>query len=127
MKIEHIAIFVNDLEAVKHFFVKYFNATANELYKNEAKKFSSYFLTFENETRLELMHMDSVIVPINELDRLGYHHIAFRVGSNEKVDELTNTLVADGYTINLPARTTGDGYYESSVIAIENLMIEITV
>lgn len=30
MHIEHIAMYVNDIESTKDFFVKYFNATANK-------------------------------------------------------------------------------------------------
>lgn len=54
-------------------------------------------------------------------------HIAFRVGSKEKVDALTKLLKQDGYDVISGPRTTGDGYYESCIIAIEQNQIEITV
>lgn len=34
MRIEHIAMYVNDLEATKEFFVKFFNASSNDKYNN---------------------------------------------------------------------------------------------
>jgi lactoylglutathione lyase len=61
------------------------------------------------------------------LNRTGYAHIAFSVGSKEKVDELTERLKADGFEVVSGPRTTGDGYYESCVVAIEGNLIEITV
>ena len=59
--------------------------------------------------------------------RTGYSHIAFSVGSIEKVDALTAELKADGYEIISGPRTTGDGYYESCIVAFENNLIEITI
>ena len=59
--------------------------------------------------------------------RTGYSHIAFSVGSIEKVDELTAELKADGYEVISGPRTTGDGYYESCIVAIEGNQIELTV
>jgi lactoylglutathione lyase len=65
--------------------------------------------------------------PVKPLNRTGYAHIAFSVGSTENVDELTSRLKADGYEVVSDPRTTGDGYYESCVVAIEGNQIEITV
>ena len=58
---------------------------------------------------------------------LWYAHIAFSVGSKEKVDALTIELKTDGYEVISGPRTTGDGYYESCIVAIEGNQIEITV
>lgn len=127
MKIEHIAMYVNDLERAKDFFVKYLDAVANEGYHNPNTGFRSYFLAFEDGARLEIMNkpqMDDLEKPLN---RTGYAHIAFRVGSKEKVDTLTEQLRQDGYEVVSGPRTTGDGYYESCIIAIERNQIEITV
>lgn len=43
MKIEHIALYVNDLEAAKDFFVRYFDAVPNAGYHNPRTDFRSYF------------------------------------------------------------------------------------
>ena len=59
--------------------------------------------------------------------RTGYVHIAFCVGSKEKVVELTETLQADGYAVVSGPRTTGDGYYESCILDAEQNQIEITI
>ena len=59
--------------------------------------------------------------------RTGYIHLAFRVGSKEKVEELTQRLRKDGYQVLSGPRTTGDGYYESCVVGVEGNQIEITV
>ena len=61
------------------------------------------------------------------LERMGYAHIAFSLGSKAAVDEFTEKMKKDGYDIISAPRTTGDGYYESCIIGIEENLIEITV
>lgn len=126
MRIEHIAMYVNDLEATKSFFVKYFNATSNEMYHNETTDFRSYFLSFEDGARLEIMNKPLMEEVDKTLLRTGYVHIAFSLGSKQAVDELTDRLIKDGYEVVSGPRTTGDGYYESCIIGIEGNQIEIT-
>lgn len=55
MKIEHIAMYVNNLENAKVFFEKYFDAKSNTGYHNPNTDFKSYFLTFDDGARLEIM------------------------------------------------------------------------
>ena len=127
MRIEHIAMYVNDLEAAREFFVKYLNGTSNDGYRNPNTGFRSYFISFEDGARLELMNKPVMEDPEKTLNRTGYAHIAFSVGSKEAVDELTARLKQDGYTVVSGPRTTGDGYYESCIITIEGNQIEITI
>ena len=126
MKIEHTAVYVDDLERAKEFFIKYFNGRANSRYENKAKGFSSYFISFEDGSRLELMSKIGVhgVCPIRYL---GFAHIAFSVGTKQKVIDLTSRLIDDGYDAVSEPRTTGDGYYESCILDKEGNMIEITV
>ena len=127
MIIEHIAMYVNDLEKARDFFVKYFHAKSNDGYHNKTTNFRSYFLTFEDGARIELMcHPDMQDIE-KEIRRTGLIHIAFSVGSKEKVDELTQILKNDGYEVLSGPRTTGDGYYESCIVGIEGNQIEITI
>lgn len=127
--IHHIAVWVSDLESMKLFYMKYFNAIANDIYHNPLTDFSSYFLSFGDGTKLELMHMPNVNKTKNSKEKqlLGYVHIALSVGSKETVDILTNQLVKDGYKLCSAPRTTGDGYYESCIFDPEFNRIEITV
>ena len=127
MKIEHIAMYVNDLESARDFFVKYFGATSNEGYHNTRTDFRSYFLTFTDGSRLEIMTKPDLTDSGDLLNRLGYAHIAFSVGSQEAVDSLSAKLSSDGYPIISGPRITGDGYYESCVLGFEGNIIEITV
>ena len=127
MKIEHIAMYVNDLEAAKDFFVTYLDGIANELYHNKSTDFRSYFISFDDGARLEIMTKPKMSDPAKDADRTGYAHVAFSVGSAEKVDELTALLKVDGYEVLSGPCTTGDGYYESCVVAVEGNQIEITV
>lgn len=127
MKIEHIAVYVNDLEKVRNFFMKYLGATSNDGYYNPQTNFRSYFLSFDNGTRLEIMNKPGMSDLPKNLSRTGYAHIAFSVGSKEKADDLTAVLRADGYEVVSGPRTTGDGYYESCIVAIEQNQIEITI
>ena len=127
MKIDHIAMYVNDLDAAKDFFVKYFDARANDGYHNKSTDFKSYFLTFEDGARLEIMNNPDIKDLEKDATRTGYIHIAFSVGSKEKVDRLTEQLKSDGYDVISGPRTTGYGYYESCIIGIEDNLVEITV
>lgn len=126
MEIEHIALYVEDLEAAKAFFIKYFQAEPNAGYHNPKTDFRSYFLTFDGGARLEIMTRPQLAADTKHA-RMGYAHIAFRLGSVEKVDALTERFRADGYEILSGPRTTGDGYYESCVLGIGNCQIELTV
>lgn len=127
MKIEHIAMYVNDLEKTKEFFIKYFNAKSNELYHNKNTNFKSYFLSFDEGARLEIMIRPALQDEEKLLQRTGFIHLAFSLGSKEKVDELTAILKADGFEVLSGPRTTGDGYYESCVLDIEGNQIELTI
>ncbi|MBO5209575.1 MAG: VOC family protein [Lachnospiraceae bacterium] len=127
MRIEHIAMYVKDLEKTKEFYMKYFGASANDGYHNVKTDFRSYFLSFENGARLEIMNKPEMIHSDKQLAQNGYIHIAFSVGSKEAVDELTETLRKDGYQVISGPRTTGDGYYESCILDMEGNQIEITV
>ena len=127
MKIEHIAMYVNDLECTKHFFEKYFNAKSNKGYHNPNTEFRSYFLSFEDGARLEIMKKPKMDDEIKTRNRTGFIHIAFSVGSYEAVDALTDRIKHDGYEVISGPRTTGDGYYESCIVGIEGNQIEITV
>lgn len=127
MKIEHIAMYVNDLESAKDFFVKYLDAVPNEGYHNQKTDFRSYFLSFDDGARLEIMNKPQMEDEAKLQARTGYIHIAFSLGSKERVDFLTRQMKSDGYEVVSGPRTTGDGYYESCIIGIEGNQIELTV
>ena len=126
MKIEHIAMYVNDLESARDFFVKYLGGASNAGYHNKNTDFRSFFITFDDGARLELMNKPELTDAPKPVNRTGYIHIAFSVGTKEKVDELTTTLRQAGYEVLSGPRTTGDGYYESCIVGIEGNQIEIT-
>ena len=109
MKIEHIALYVNNLEEARNFFAKYFDAKSNDGYHNFQTDFRSYFLSFDDDTRIEIMNKPEMSDCPKELDAL------------------TGELKADGYKVVSGPRKTGDGYYESCIVAFEDNQIEITV
>lgn len=125
MKIEHVAIYVNDMEQEKDFFVKYFKADSSEKYHNFKSGFSSYFLTFEGGSRLEIMQRPTMDDMPKGNYRTGWHHIAIEVGDRKDVDDLTKKIQADGYRVISGARMTGDGYYESVIADHEENEIEL--
>ena len=126
MRIEHAAVYVNDIEAEKEFFTRYFGASAGEMYHNKNTGFSSYFLSFDGGARLELMTAPE----LQDMDkpglRTGCAPLGFSVGSCKEVDALTERLRADGYAVVSGPRVTGDGYYESCVLDAEGNRIEMT-
>ena len=127
MKIEHAAMYVNNLEAARDFFVNYLDGKANDGYQNKTTDFRSYFISFDGGARLEIMNKPQLDDAEKSANRTGYAHLAFSAGSKDAVDKLTERLKKDGFEVLSGPRTTGDGYYESCIIGIENNLIEITV
>lgn len=126
MKIDHIALNVMDLEGAKDFFIEFFGGTPNDMYHNPRTGLTTYFITFNDNCRLELMNRPDLTLPTYSPMRAGYVHLSFSVGSKDAVDKLTAKLAEAGYKTISGPRTTGDGYYESSVIGFEDNIIEIT-
>jgi lactoylglutathione lyase len=129
MTLEHVAIWTDNLEALKKFYVKYFNGVANSKYTNETKQFHSYFLTFQSGARLELMSMTGI--PDNLNDRVvrqhkGIIHLAFGVNSATEVDQKAIELKEAGFRILSGPRKTGDGYYEFETLDPDNNRLEVT-
>lgn len=151
MNINHIAVYVYDLETAKEFFVRYFGGTPDRMYHNPRTGLRTYFLSFDDGARLEIMQRPGITPDTESTDtplhheeteatdtrpadttpgttlRHGYTHLAFSVGSKQAVDALTRRLADSGYEVLSGPRTTGDGYYESVIRAVENLLLEITV
>lgn len=129
MHIEHIAIWTNQIEILKDFYLKYFMAKSNDKYYNPTKAFNSYFLTFEKGARLELMQMPNINAASDNVYQqfTGLTHFAVSVGSKEMVDSFTEKLRNDGFEVVSEPRTTGDGYYESVILDPDKNRIEITI
>ena len=92
MRIEHIAMYVDDLEAARDFFVSFLGGRANDGYHNKNTGFRSYFISFDDGARLEIMNKPEMTEIEKPLNRTGYIHIAFSVGNRERVNELTEEL-----------------------------------
>lgn len=129
MHIEHIAIWTNQLETMREFYEKYFQAKAGNKYQNPVKQFEAYFLSFSNGARIELMSRPGIQEDRSKIGRssVGYDHLSFACGSEEKVDELTKRLQKDGFRVLEGPHHTGDGYYESVVTDPDGNHIEITI
>lgn len=125
MKVEHIAIWSNDIDRLKDFYVKYFNATANKKYVSKTKGFTSYFLSFDSGCRIEIMNKNN-LQENNASDTVGYAHLAMSVGNKEAVLSLVEMLRKDDFLISSEPRTTGDGYFEAVVVDPDGNLIEIT-
>lgn len=130
MRIIHIALYVRDLERMKAFYLKYFDVTVNEKYHNPKTGLQTYFITFNDGAKLELMSRPDMTTQdkakTDDLYRSGYAHICIGMAGKEQVDELTGRLSADGYRVISGPRNTGDGYYESCILDPENNQIEIS-
>ena len=127
MRIDHIALYVNDLEGARDFFIKYFGGKPNELYHNPRTGLRTYILSFEDGAKLELMNRPNMVDAEKSEYRTGYIHLSFSVGSREAVDEMSCRLQTAGFIVLSGPRTTGDGYYESCIEGYEGNLIEITI
>ena len=164
IRIDHTAVYVRDLEGMRSFYQRYFNARSNEGYHNPRTGLRTYFLSFGDEQtegapRLEIMSRPDITAPAGEETAHddaaagspaqgsaaqgsstegqeqpatrrhlvhGWTHLAFSLGSEEAVNELTERLAADGFTILSGPRRTGDGYWETAFLDPEGNQIEIT-
>ena len=127
MELAHVAMYVNDLEKARGFFTNYLNGCSNSGYQNASTGFRSYFISFDGGAQLEIMNRPAMADLPKDPLRTGFAHIAFRLGSREKVDQLTARLQRDGYQVLSGPRLTGDGYYESCIVGIEENLIELTI
>jgi lactoylglutathione lyase len=126
MFINHVAVYTNDLERLKDFYVKYFSGSANMKYRNSKTGLETYFISFDGNTRLEIMQKPGLGANALRPDEAGFAHLAFSTGSRGKVDELTEKLTSDGYKLHSAPRITGDGCYESSILDPDGNIVEIT-
>ena len=125
MNLEHVALYVDDLEAMKAFYVRYFGATATNKYHNPRTGLQTYFLSFDEGARLEIMQRLEMSPRASGEHPLGYTHISFKLGSMEKVNQLTLELQQSGCPLLNGPRMTGDGYYESVLTDPEGNLIEL--
>jgi lactoylglutathione lyase len=121
--INHIGIYVSNLELVGQFFVDYFRAKIANQYHNPNTGLSTYFLTFADGARLELLNRPNLVID-NSMS--SPNHLSISVGSKRNVDDTTIMLRRKGYEVMDGPRRTGDGYYESSILGPESLIIEVT-
>ena len=129
MTLEHVAIWTDNLEILKDYYVKYFDGISNLKYINQSNQFNSYFITFSSGARLEIMSMPNI--PDNTNDRIvkqhkGIIHLAFGAGTIDEVDKKAMQLKDDGYQILSGPRKTGDGYYEFETLDPDNNRLEVT-
>ena len=132
MKLEHVAIWTFQLEKLKDFYVRYFDAVSNEKYVSDKEfkgRFESYFLSFDNSACIELMKLPGIPQGdnANGFESTGLTHIALSVETHNELDLLFNRLKEDGVKIVGEPRMTGDGYYEACVLDPDGNRVEITV
>ena len=127
MKIEHIAIWTNNLEKLKDYYLKFFKGKSGQKYLNPKTQFESYFISFESGCRLELMTISNIEeTEYQKLNYKGITHFAFELESKLEVDLKAQELEVAGFPIMKGPRVTGDGYYEFETIDIDGNKIEIT-
>lgn len=126
MRIEHIALWTTDLERSRAFYEQHFGAAAGARYQNSKTGFSSYFLSFADGARLEIMARPDVAQRAPAV-QLGFAHFAVSLGSEEAVLCKTRTLAAAGISVVSQPRRTGDGYFESVIADPDGNLIELTV
>lgn len=126
MKIDHIAIYTEDLERLRLFYERYFGGIANQKYHNPRTGLQTYFMQFKSGARLELMTRAVLHSGNTPKPHTGWAHLAFSAGSREEVDRLTAELAGDGYPVLSGPRVTGDGCYESCISDPDGNEIEIT-
>lgn len=127
-RIEHVALWVDDLDGICAFYRDAFGARIGSRYANPAKGFESRFLSFDSGARVEVMtttRLSPIRHPVGA-ERMGLTHLAISLGTESAVREVTERLKAKGVTVLDGPRRTGDGYYESVILDPEGNRIELT-
>lgn len=117
--LEHVALWTDDLERLREWYERWLGGRASARYDNPATGFASYFVEFDGSARLELMQRAGEVPGLRA-------HVAFALGSRQRVDELTERLQVAGVPVLGGPRTTGDGYYESVVADPDGNLVELT-
>lgn len=122
--LEHVGLWVRDIDAVAAFYQRYFGARIGALYQNPRKGFESLFLQFDSGARLELMKRADVALRAGG-EQLGLAHVALTIGDEAAVDALAARFIRDGNAPVDGPRRTGDGYYECVVLDPEGNRVEV--
>jgi lactoylglutathione lyase len=126
VRIEHVALWARDLERMRQFYVASLEGQSGPLYENPRTGFRSYFISFGDGARLELMSRRENPGPgIPAARDAGYAHVAFRLGSREAVDAAVSRLESRGVAVVGRPRVTGDGYYEAVITDPEGNRVEL--
>ena len=125
IQLSHIAVWSNDIERLRDFYIKYFDGISGKKYENPAKGFSSFFVRFPEGTALEIMNRRDITPPPDTAPHYGWAHIAFTVGTPEEVDRLTERLRSAGHPVTGEPRTTGDGFYEAVIADPDGNTVEL--
>jgi lactoylglutathione lyase len=125
MIIEHVAVWVRDLERMRAFYAETLGGESGGLYENQATGFKSYFVSFGEGARLELMYRPGLCLPPTQT-AAGYAHVALALGSRDAVDVAVMALRRQGVPIESEPRVTGDGYYEAVILDPERNRVELS-
>lgn len=125
MTVSHIALYTLHLQRMKNYYETYFEAVSNLKYHNPSTGLETYFLSFGDGAKLEIMTRPDLTKEEEPMLRTGWAHLAFQLGSNEEVDRRTQQLSNNGYTVFSAPRITGDGYYESCVADPDGNRVEL--
>ena len=126
MTIEHVAVWVRDLERMRAFYTEALGGVSGDLYENPVTGFKSYFVSLGEGARLELMYLPGQRLPPTDI-AAGFAHIALALGSHDAVDVAVAALRRRGVPIESEPRVTGDGYYEAVILDPERNRVELTI
>ena len=124
-RVEHIGLWVRDLERMRQFYVERLGGTSSAPYANRRTGFQSCFISFGEGVRIELMTRRDLLGSGASPVAPGYGHVALGLADSSAVDEAVIELEGAGVVVVSRPRTTGDGYYEAVVEDPEGNRIEL--
>jgi lactoylglutathione lyase len=126
ISLDHIAITTDDIEVLKNFYVRFFNGKANEKYTNTSTGFESYFISFGNGARLEIIKKNINAGESGPSENSPEMHIAFGVENMNNVILKAEEMKNAGFPVLRGPRITGDGYFEFETLDPDKNHLEVT-
>ncbi len=126
MNLERINIWAEDVENSRKFYTRFFAGKVKRKSRNKLNESDEYSITFGNGPALAVKRKNEIAdLPKNTPIIHPQSQIAFRFENRTQVDDLTDWIGDEGYTVESEPTQRGNGLYRSIVVDPDKNKVEI--